>query len=182
MDLLLSQYFEAVDRTEELNMYMSNIGSVCGIACNIYVKMFLHDINHAHMVISIESLKLIDGDGASYEYISLPYDCSDTTKLEELLKKVKADISGLTYCPLTCVLKKATPESVIEKFWDTELFNIHNIQLKPREQCCVCLCDTFCTTDCGHYLCVPCGDKIEGNPAYPAKCPICRQGNVHVRG
>ena len=192
---LFKEYLEAVNTTEQLNMYMSNIASVCDISCDIMVNMHITPAQKAsderinlkrtklaYINITIQSLNVTDEDCSPYEYISLAYQCADSSELEGLLKQVKADVSGLIYCPLKCRLFKTNSSTAMEKFWNDELLKINTIKMKPLEPCCVCMCDTFAKTDCGHFLCVPCADKIISMDGDPPSCPICRTGNVHMRG
>ena len=182
---LFKEYFEAVNTRDQLNMYMSNIASVCDISCNINVQMHISPVQKtgdvAYINITIEALNVTDEDCSPYEYLSLAYQCGDSSQLEGLLKQVKADVSGLIYCPLKCRLFKTNLSTAMGKFWNDELLKINTIKMNPVEPCCVCLCDTFAKTDCGHFLCVPCADKILSMDGDPPSCPICRTGNVHMR-
>ena len=168
--------------TERLTVYLENIDTVCNIPCNFFIRISKTNNQITYVVVTIEAKNVVDEDGSIYEYVTMAYECDSPTELEQMFARVIKDVDELTYDEKKCVLLKATTGNTVASFWEQQLARSKTINFKPVEPCCVCLCDTYAKTDCGHFVCVPCADKIESVDGLPPRCPICRTGNVHVRG
>jgi len=178
---LLTVYMETTI-TERLSVYLENIETCCGVPCNFFIRISKTNNLINYLVITIEAKNVVDEDGSIYEYLKMAYEADNPVELEQMIARVIKDVDELTYDEKKCILLKAKPANAVANFWEHELTRSKTITFKPVEPCCVCICDTYAKTDCGHFLCVPCADTMESIDGMPPKCPLCRTGNVHVRG
>jgi hypothetical protein len=85
-------------------------------------------------------------------------------------------IGDLRYNQYTCKLD--IQDNITETQCIFNIFNTNNIPTveTTQEQCCICHEPTCVTTQCRHYVCVPCADKYI-DTTHRTSCPMCRNPN-----
>jgi len=113
-------------------------------------------------ILKIETIKCCvmgdDGDLSEHEYYGY--------KIESL-EKVKDILQSLRFNKFENRFQTITPI-------DWSFMESDTVKLK-YDTCSVCLDKTVSKTDCGHYLCLPCYDKITENKDSETICPQCRE-------
>lgn len=173
--------------------HMRHIERICTIACNVKLNIdLIEDGAQIRFELSIEAkhIKVEDYEGGlenynleNYKYFSKIYICKrNVTSITRLLGVIANEISSLTYSNVTCLMTTIPDTLDVLKKKLQILFECQNCETKQMENCGVCLEETERLTDCGHYLCIPCADKMcrgkqmeDGVP-----CPICRGSTINT--
>ena len=130
--------------------------------------------------ISAKNIILDNGCNAcdNYPYYDEIFLCSETKEsIPIVLKEVVDKIRILKFDRRDCRFRRQETINL-----STHLINmfssIDNVVMN-LDKCCVCFEETQVVTECHHYICIPCADKVQTTGEDDErKCPICRQENI----
>lgn len=153
-----------------------HIKKIDSIPVIVYIRKHQGEMSlHIHATHVKEGISYDDSLWCYYQTDNFYYKSIEdvATTLEIMANR----IGDLRYNQYTCKLD--LQDNIVETQCLLTIFGgntIHSTVETTQEECCICHEPTCVTTQCQHYVCVPCADKyIE--TSRKASCPMCRNPN-----
>lgn len=185
IDSLLFQYSQDDDNDNKTNEYLQYRYSIAGklndeleTAFNSYYTFdYYPNRNEIVLLLEIRSKYILYINSKMYHDIWGNVKSSYTNAFNDV-DKIVDDFIKLRDLEIHLCLNKYTPHS---EFYDSRdihaIRELRIIELRtqyfkdPDNYCCVCSDATEVKTQCSHYLCLLCWNKLHSS----MKCPLCRK-------